>query len=50
MCGITGWVDFRQDLRSQRQVVEGMTEVLLNRGPDDYGYWFSDQLALGHRR
>jgi len=50
MCGITGWIDHRRDLRSQRDTLRAMTETLARRGPDAYGEWISERAALGHRR
>jgi len=50
MCGITGWVSFRRDLRVERATVEAMTETMSCRGPDDRGTWFAEHAALGHRR
>ncbi|WP_018130426.1 asparagine synthase (glutamine-hydrolyzing) [Effusibacillus pohliae] len=50
MCGITGWIDWRQDLRGQKPILESMTETLRFRGPDACGYWLSPRAALGHRR
>ena len=50
MCGITGWVDFRRDLRPERPVIEAMTATMVNRGPDAGGVWCSVHAAIGHRR
>src|ERR1700740_740437 len=50
MCGITGWVSFRRDLRAERATVEAMTETMSCRGPDARGTWFAEHAALGHRR
>ena len=50
MCGITGWVDFRRDLRPERSVIEAMTSTMINRGPDAGGVWCSVHAAIGHRR
>ena len=50
MCGITGWVDWSEDLTQQRHTLEEMSETLANRGPDAKGYWFSPCAALAHRR
>lgn len=50
MCGIIGWVDFDQDLRRQRPVVEAMVETMRRRGPDDGGVYIAPHVALGHRR
>jgi asparagine synthase (glutamine-hydrolysing) len=50
MCGITGWIDWSEDLTKQKHVLEVMSETLAKRGPDDKGYWFSTCAALAHRR
>lgn len=50
MCGITGWIDWEEDLTGKRPIIENMTERLNPRGPDTSGYWFSQRAAIGHRR
>jgi asparagine synthase (glutamine-hydrolysing) len=50
MCGITGWVSFRRDLRAEQATVDAMTETMSCRGPDDRGTWVTEHAALGHRR
>lgn len=50
MCGITGWVSFSRDLRSEGKVVDAMTETMACRGPDARGTWVEPNAALGHRR
>jgi len=50
MCGITGWIAFRRDLRSEHAAVDAMTETMACRGPDDRGTWVGAHAALGHRR
>lgn len=50
MCGITGWVSFDRDLRSETAVLDAMTETMACRGPDDRGTWVQGPVALGHRR
>jgi asparagine synthase (glutamine-hydrolysing) len=50
MCGITGWVGFRHDLRSEQDTVDAMTETMACRGPDDLGTFVTEHAALGHRR
>ena len=37
MCGITGWVDFGRDLRTERDTIEAMTSTMICRGPDAAG-------------
>lgn len=50
MCGITGWVDFDLDMNLQSNVLQLMTNSLVNRGPDAQGVWHDAHAALGHRR
>lgn len=50
MCGIVGWTDFSRELANKVDVLKAMAEQLINRGPDDSGFWFSRHAALGHRR
>lgn len=50
MCGISGWVSYGRDLRSEQATVDAMTETMSCRGPDDRGTWVDQHAALGHRR
>lgn len=50
MCGITGWIDWQNDLTRYPSVLLDMTETLAPRGPDASGTWLSRHCALGHRR
>jgi len=50
MCGITGWINWNEDLTRQSISLEQMTETLAPRGPDAAGTWISPHCALGHRR
>lgn len=50
MGGIAGWLDYRQDLRPRRAIVEAMTDTLAHRGPDGTGAWLSEHALIGHRR
>lgn len=50
MCGITGWVSYEKDVRTQRDVIEAMTDTLARRGPDAGGTWLDRRVGLGHRR
>ncbi|MCW5200227.1 asparagine synthase (glutamine-hydrolyzing) [Desulfobulbus sp. F4] len=51
MCGIAGILENAAD-DALRQHVQGMTDTLLHRGPDDGGIWTDAAagIALGHRR
>ncbi|MEV6315366.1 asparagine synthase (glutamine-hydrolyzing) [Streptomyces sp. NPDC051776] len=50
MCGITGWVSFRDAPRHDPEVIERMTATLARRGPDASGVWRGTHAAIGHRR
>jgi len=50
MCGITGWVDWKDDLTRRGYTLQSMTDTLAARGPDAEGQWLSKHVALGHRR
>jgi asparagine synthase (glutamine-hydrolysing) len=45
MCGIAGAIAPDRDA-----IIEGMTEALVHRGPDDSGTFRDDRIALGQRR
>ncbi len=53
MCGICGF--YTKEIigdreAEQRQILESMTNQIIHRGPDDFGYHLSDRTALGFRR
>ena len=52
MCGIAGFIDFNKKSDKEKLIV--MTDTMVNRGPDDSGYFFTEnsfgQVGLGHRR
>jgi asparagine synthase (glutamine-hydrolysing) len=50
MCGITGWIDWNENLTREADTIEKMTETLELRGPDASGTWLSRHCAFGHRR
>ena len=51
MCGIVGWTDFSGVCQQDRtDILKSMADKLTSRGPDDSGYWFCEEAALGHRR
>ncbi|WP_141433169.1 asparagine synthase (glutamine-hydrolyzing) [Bacillus sp. 03113] len=50
MCGITGWIDFKKDMRKEAEAVEKMAETLSKRGPDDTNIWTDVHVAFGHKR
>jgi asparagine synthase (glutamine-hydrolysing) len=50
MCGIAGFVGFKQDAEETRARLERMTSVIAHRGPDDDGFFAVPEAALGMRR
>jgi asparagine synthase (glutamine-hydrolysing) len=52
MCGIAGFCDFNK--QSSKDILTEMTDSLIHRGPDGFGYKFdvfdNYQIGLGHRR
>lgn len=50
MCGLAGMYNFRSLAPADRAAVERMTRILIHRGPDDEGFYFTHALGLGHRR
>lgn len=51
MCGIAGIISVnKQEIFQQR--LKGMTDIISYRGPDDEGYWISENgnVGFGHRR
>lgn len=50
MCGITGWVDWDQDLKHQKSTIKKMVQTLTKRGPDASNIFCNLLAALSHTR
>jgi len=50
MCGITGWIDWQQDLNNQTFIIKKMAQTLAKRGPDASDIYSDQHAALGHTR
>lgn len=50
MCGITGWIDTKEDISGRSGIVEEMAKSLQKRGPDNWGVYKSRNALLGHKR
>lgn len=48
MCGITGWIDYTKDLRTEEKIIHAMTSKLRHRGPDAEGFYKGQHALLGH--
>jgi len=50
MCGICGVVNFDRDVPVEKDVLQRMCDVIKHRGPDDAGFFVSQNIGLGMRR
>lgn len=50
MCGFTGWINTKDDLKKKKKIIKKMTNTLKYRGPDQTGYYFDNHILLGHKR
>jgi len=50
MCGITGWIDWQQDLNQQVFIAQKMARTLSKRGPDAMNVFRAQHVLLGHTR
>lgn len=50
MCGFVGFVDFKNDISSQKDILLDMNSTLSKRGPDEDGYYIGKNIALAHKR
>lgn len=49
MCGITGVMYF-EDREPSLELLKSMTDCIVHRGPDDFGFWSDNRIGLGFRR
>lgn len=50
MCGFVGFSNLKKDISNSKNILEKMNKTLINRGPDEQGYYINKDVALGHRR
>ena len=50
MCGIAGWVDFKNGLMGCEDIMERMSGSIAHRGPDAKGSYCDELCLLAHRR
>ena len=50
MCGFVGYVDFKKDISSTKNILLNMNSTLSKRGPDEDGYYIDKNVALAHKR
>ena len=47
MCGISGIISKKS---IERNIIEPMTDTIIHRGPDGFGYYYGEKFVFGHRR
>ena len=47
MCGISGIISKK---RIEKDIIEPMTDTIIHRGPDGFGYYYGEKFVFGHRR
>ena len=50
MCGFVGFVDFKNDVSSKKNILIQMNSTLSKRGPDEDGTYIDKNVALAHKR
>lgn len=54
MCGISGYINFKDNFISEREkhrrITHTITKTLRHRGPDSFGEWVGEHAAFGHSR
>jgi asparagine synthase (glutamine-hydrolysing) len=49
MCGIAGIIADNENNQLEKYITS-MSDVIIHRGPDGFGYYHNDKFAFGHRR
>lgn len=50
MCGFVGIVNYEKNIKNQENFFKGMVRTLEKRGPDEEGFFLTEDINLGHRR
>ena len=50
MCGIVGFVNYKQDISKFKNTLINMNNSLSRRGPDEEGYYINENVGLSHKR
>jgi asparagine synthase (glutamine-hydrolysing) len=50
MCGITGFVNFKKNIKEENKILKDMTDTLKDRGPNAEGLYTTNNIMFGHRR
>ena len=50
MCGFVGIINFRENLKQEKDTLISMNSTLKKRGPDECGYYTDSHVLFAHRR
>lgn len=50
MCGFVGFSNIKDNVSSNKSIIEKMNKTLTKRGPDEDGYYINDHISMGHKR
>lgn len=50
MCGMVGYIEWREASPKSKEIINGMVRPLTHRGPDGTGEWSDGNAAFGHTR
>ena len=50
MCGFVGICNLNKDISNEKEIIKQMNLKIKKRGPDEEGYFFGNNINLGHRR
>ncbi|MEK7831111.1 MAG: asparagine synthetase B, partial [Acidobacteriota bacterium] len=50
MCGIIGFINQNSQQPANERIAKAMNDAITHRGPDDEGFYFKNQTAMGMRR
>ncbi len=50
MCGIAGFIDYKNDISAYDKIIDAMSRTLCRRGPDESGIYRENNAVLLHRR
>lgn len=50
MCGIVGFTNYKKNINNPTYILNKMKDTLTNRGPDEEGFYSSDEIFMAHKR
>ena len=50
MCGLVGFINFKKDISSYKNVLVDMNSTLSKKVPDEDGYYIKNNIALSYKK